>query len=199
MNIYHLSQLIILFFVFAFLGWVMEVIIVLHRQHHFVNRGFLRGPFCPIYGVGVVTLTFLDYYLLKKKRKFLETFLLGFIVCGALEYAVSWLLEKIYHARWWDYTSKRFNLHGRICLDNLILFGIGTVLLLHFMVPSFFHCISQISPLLIVVVSLLLLIILGIDIVFTHIYTFKVKDLINPHLKDHTEEINRQIKQLLKH
>lgn len=93
------------------LGWMMEVACKSLEYKRFINRGFLIGPWCPIYGVGslLIVLLLSDYIASP-----LTVFLLGMILCGALEYLTSYLLKKIFHARWWDYSRRRFNLNGRI-------------------------------------------------------------------------------------
>ena len=108
---------ILLFFVTAMLGWVMEVVCKLIQFHRFINRGFLIGPYCPIYGFGSVLITLL---LSRYAESPVVVFLMGMIICGTLEYLTSYLMEKLFHARWWDYSQKRFNLNGRVCANTLI-------------------------------------------------------------------------------
>ena len=115
---------ILLFFVTAMLGWVMEVVCKLIQFHRFINRGFLIGPYCPIYGFGSVLITLL---LSRYAESPLVVFLMGMIICGTLEYLTSYLMEKLFHARWWDYSNFRFNLQGRVCLLGALIFGLGGV------------------------------------------------------------------------
>lgn len=89
---------ILLFFVTAMLGWVMEVVCKLIQFHRFINRGFLIGPYCPIYGFGSVLITLL---LSRYAESPVVVFLMGMIICGTLEYLTSYLMEKLFHARWW--------------------------------------------------------------------------------------------------
>ncbi len=112
---------ILLFFVTAMLGWVMEVTCKLIQFHRFINRGFLIGPYCPIYGFGSVLITLL---LSRYAQSPAVVFLMGMVICGTLEYLTSYLMEKLFHARWWDYSQKRFNLNGRVCANTLIPFGL---------------------------------------------------------------------------
>ena len=112
---------VLLFFVSSFLGWVMEVTVKAIQFRRFINRGFLIGPYCPIYGVGTVLLTAL---LTPIKDEPVSVFIQAMVVCGVLEYVTSWLMEKLFHARWWDYSQKRFNLNGRVCANTLIPFGL---------------------------------------------------------------------------
>ena len=89
----------------------MEVILKYIQFHRFINRGFLIGPYCPIYGSGAVVVTVLVGGLIGN-ASYIVTFLASFVLCGVLEYFVSWYMEKMFHARWWDYSQKPMNLHG---------------------------------------------------------------------------------------
>ena len=117
--ILQIEQYIALFFIYSFLGWVMESILETVRKKRFVNRGFLIGPYCPIYGAGVLLITIL---LAKYNDDIWITFLMSLLICGTLEYATSYIMEKIFKARWWDYSYRKFNINGRICLETLIPF-----------------------------------------------------------------------------
>ena len=99
-------QLSLLFFLFSFLGWVMEVVLVSIEYRRLVNRGFLLGPWCPIYGCGVTFVTIVVGGLLGYRGTWGDVFVAGFFLCGGLEYFTSWYLEKLFHARWWDYSKK---------------------------------------------------------------------------------------------
>lgn len=112
---------ILLFFTGAFLGWVMEVVCKLIQFGRFINRGFLIGPYCPIYGFGAVLVTAL---LTPFSASPPAVFALAMAVCGTLEYLTSYAMEKLFHARWWDYSHRRFNLNGRVCAGTLIPFGL---------------------------------------------------------------------------
>lgn len=112
---------ILLFFTGAFLGWVMEVVCKLIQFGRFINRGFLIGPYCPIYGFGAVLVTAL---LTPFSASPPAVFVLAMAVCGTLEYLTSYAMEKLFHARWWDYSHRRFNLNGRVCAGTLIPFGL---------------------------------------------------------------------------
>ena len=112
-----LLQLII----YSFLGWCCESIYCSLGRGEWINRGFLTGPFCPIYGVGaVVTLGFLKFL----PKSVLVVFVGGMLITSTLEYFTSWLMEKLFNARWWDYSKRPFNIKGRVCLLNSTLFGL---------------------------------------------------------------------------
>ena len=120
MNINNAPEIFLWFLIYSFAGWAWETIITSIPQRRFVNRGFLNGPYCPIYGVGALLLIFITNPI---EDPFLR-FLVGGTMACALEYTTSLVLEKIFHARWWDYTIRYFNLNGRICLEGFILFGL---------------------------------------------------------------------------
>lgn len=114
------------FFIYSFLGWVWESCYVSVKSKKAVNRGFINGPFCTIYGFGAVSV----FLILKNfDQNILVLYVGGVIVATVLEYVTGWLMEVIFHTRWWDYSSKKCNLHGYICLGSSIAWGFFTVLL----------------------------------------------------------------------
>lgn len=125
----------LLFFVSSVLGWTMEVCCKLIEFRRFINRGFLIGPYCPIYGFGAVLITAL---LSGYADAPLSVFVLAMVVCGALEYLTSYLMEKLFHARWWDYSQRRFNLNGRVCANTLIPFGLLGLAMIYAVKPFLF-------------------------------------------------------------
>ncbi|MGI6256272.1 MAG: putative ABC transporter permease [Acutalibacter sp.] len=146
------------FFLFAFLGWCSEVAFAAVRQRRFVNRGFLNGPLCPIYGLGVVGLDF----LLRPFAGSLAVLLVGSMLVGsALEYVAGFLLEKLFHQKWWDYSNNPHNLHGYICLKFSVLWGVAGALVVRYLTPFTRELVSKIPTtvgwvLLIIMSSLLL-------------------------------------------
>ena len=134
----------LLFFCYAVLGWCMEVAVKKIQYGRFINRGFLIGPYCPIYGVGALLITLLlEHY----RSDPIALFVMGMAVCAILEYLTSYVMERIFHARWWDYSTKRFNLNGRICLDTMIPFGLLGLLIMYVLNPFFARCIDLFHPL----------------------------------------------------
>lgn len=106
------------FFAYSFAGWLFEVVISLFQHHRFVNRGFSFGPVCPIYGVGAL----LSLLCLAPFNDPLVQFVVGFFAAGVLEFGTSWAMERLFHARWWDYSNIPLNLNGRICVPGLLIF-----------------------------------------------------------------------------
>lgn len=111
------------FLFYSFVGWMYESILVSCQQHRLVNRGFLNGPLCPIYGTGAI----LGVAILSNVRNPIIIFLISMVGATILEYTTSWVMEQLFHARWWDYSNFRFNLQGRVCLLGALIFGLGGV------------------------------------------------------------------------
>lgn len=131
------------FLVYSFLGWCTEVVYHAIKFHIVVNRGFLNGPVCPVYGFGMVTILALQNMLPHSSSQSTGSlFLLGFVFCTLIELIAGWLLDVCFHARWWDYSHVPLNFHGYICLPFSVLWGVGVVLvvkLLHPFTHSFVH------------------------------------------------------------
>ena len=121
------------FFVYAFLGWCSEVCYAALRTGKFVNRGFLNGPLCPIYGFGVVLVTSL---LSPVRERFLLLFLCSVALCSALEWVTGFVLEKLFHQKWWDYSDQPFNLNGYICPLFSLLWGFACLIIMDMIHPA---------------------------------------------------------------
>ncbi len=130
----NIFNLVIYFTAYSFLGWLCETIYCSLPKKQFVNRGFLNGPFCPIYGFGaliiIICLTRFRHYV------FL-LFIFSVILTSTLEYLTSYIMEKIFHAKWWDYSENKFNINGRVCLKNSLLFGLMSVFFMEFIHRGF--------------------------------------------------------------
>lgn len=140
---YAISLLFIYFFLYAVIGWVCEVVYCSIPEKKFVNRGFLNGPYCPIYGVGaLIIITFLMPYVSDP----ILVFFIGVILTSTLEYVTSWGMEKLFHAKWWDYSEHKFNINGRVCLLNSFLFGIMCLVLMYVVHPLVNDFVSRFNP-----------------------------------------------------
>lgn len=124
-----------LFFLTAVFGWLWEGLLYLLKDETYVNRGFLTGPWLPIYGMGAVMLEVL-FHRWRDRPALL--FFLSMLLCTILEYAAGWYLEATWGIKWWDYREMPFNLHGRICLLSSLLFGVGGMLLVWVVSPAFY-------------------------------------------------------------
>lgn len=126
-------QVLFLFFIYAFLGWCTEVCYVTLLKGEFVNRGFLNGPLCPIYGFGAVLVLSL---LLPLRESKLLLFLCGTLLTSALEWLTGFLLEKLFHQRWWDYSDEPFNLGGYVCLRFSLGWGAACLFVVYLLHPT---------------------------------------------------------------
>ncbi|MGN0778457.1 MAG: hypothetical protein ACI4MJ_04860 [Aristaeellaceae bacterium] len=185
---------VLLFFASSFLGWVMEVTVKAIQFRRFINRGFLIGPYCPIYGVGTVLLTAL---LSPIQDQPVNVFLQGMVVCGVLEYVTSWLMEKLFHARWWDYSHKRYNLHGRVCADNLLAFGVLGLLMIYVVNPWFFRLFGHLSALTARILGSLLIALILMDAAVSSTILMKIRHTADITGGDDTETITHHVRAVL--
>lgn len=190
--------LIIIFFIFAVIGWLMEVMLKYIQYGRFINRGFFIGPYCPIYGFGVVVIIVIVGSIIGKEGTYGGIFLTGVIVCGIFEYFVSFYMEKAFHARWWDYSGKPLNLNGRIWIGNLILFGLGSIIIVEWVAPVLLRVLYRWPVLLIEVMAISIGIIFLADYIASHFLMNIVKQEIDKCEADNTEEISLKVHELLK-
>ena len=190
-------NIILLFFVYAFAGWCIEVSLKYIQYHRFINRGFLTGPVCPIYGCGAVLITVVIGNLASVESGLVMTFALSFVICGVVEYLTSLVLEKIFHARWWDYSQKPMNLHGRVWIGNLLLFGIGGVAIIHILNPAIYKVLGLIPLKTREIIMTALLVIIAADFVISYFVLKLVKVGVDSSEADNTEEISKEVRQLL--
>lgn len=191
------QKYICIFFIYAFLGWCMETFGGYFKTKKLVNRGFLIGPYCPVYGIGVALITAL---LSKYVDDLPVMFCMSILICGTLEYFTSYIMEKVFKARWWDYHNRKFNINGRICLETLIPFGFVGTILVKFVNPFFLGIISKVpfNILNVILGILVLIIILDIIISLTVIVSFRktAKQVEKENVKDNTEEIVKVVKEV---
>jgi uncharacterized membrane protein len=192
-----LINLILLFFAYAFLGWCIEVTLKYFQFHRFINRGFLTGPWLPIYGSGAALITIAVKGLSPLESSVGTTFLISFILCGIVEYMTSYVLEKRFHARWWDYSQKPMNLHGRVWIGNLILFGLGGVLIVELINPLLLRGSGHMSFRLKEILAIVLSCVFAADYVMSHFVLKLVKTGVENSEADDTEAINKEIRLLL--
>lgn len=194
-----IQDYIMLFFIYSFFGWFMEVINGFIRTKKIVNRGFLIGPYCPIYGTGVILITLL---LKKYTDDKIITFIMSILICGMLEYFTSYFMEKIFHARWWDYGNRRMNINGRICLETLIPFGVFSFIIIYLLNPFFLSLLDKLP----IILETILAVVLGIIFVADSVVSFKIIlnlkkvskfELRTQSLKDSTEEISKKVRKIL--
>ncbi|HQA97245.1 MAG TPA: putative ABC transporter permease [Clostridia bacterium] len=193
----EILHLILLFFFYSFLGWCMEVVLKYIQFHRFINRGFYTGPICPIYGYGAILITLTIQWISPFESAVGTTFAISFTLCGLLEYFTSYFMEKRFHARWWDYSNKPMNLHGRIWIGNLVLFGLGGVAIIHILNPVLLSFLNSFSLLTKEVVLTAFIAVFAADYVLTHFMMKLIKSGIERSEADSTEAMNREIRLLL--
>lgn len=189
----NLLNYILLFFIYAFVGWIIEVIYTKITTKAWVNRGFLIGPLCPIYGFGCIfIITILESY----HNDWFVLCIGSMFICSVLEYFTSYVMEKIFHARWWDYSNRKYNLNGRICLETMLPFAVGGTLIVGIINPFILNIINKIPNNILIIIVMILTITYIID----NILSFKVVLFIKSNVKflntDNTEEIKRRIKNI---
>ena len=126
MQTYHLTQWLLFFFIYSFIGWIWESCYVSVRKRHWVNRGFLHGPMLPIYGSGALVILISTIGV--RENPWL-IFLFGMIAATVLEYITGAVMERLFHVRYWDYSRQKLNLNGYICVSSSLCWGVFSVLL----------------------------------------------------------------------
>lgn len=191
-----LSILFITFIFYAFLGWCFEMVHMGITTKEVVNRGYLNGPIIPIYGAGMLSILILLKPI--KKYVFLTTILIV-LICSILEYSTSYVMEKIYGIRWWDYEDKWLNLNGRICFETMSMFTGLALFVIYFLHPIFSKAIAHFSTVTLSIVALVLLVIFLGDFILSNMI---VKDYLQSHIetlrKDKTPLIRQYTTKLLK-
>ena len=193
----YFVDLVLIFFAFSFLGWCIEVTLKYFEFHRFINRGFLTGPWLPIYGSGAALITVVVGGLAPLERGYGTTFALSFVLCGVLEYMTSFVMEKRFHARWWDYSKKPMNLHGRVWIGNLVLFGLGGVLIIHVFDPILYRLFAKTPLTAREILALCLSAVFAADYVVSHFVLKLVKTGVEGSEADSSEQISLEVRLLL--
>ena len=155
---------LIYFFIYSFLGYICEVVFCSFGQRRLVNRGFLYLPICPIYGFGaLMVIIFISHF----SNFWFVVFVLGVVLTSLLEYLASYLLELFFKIRLWDYSNKKYNINGRVCLKNSILFGIMSLVLLYIAQPLISKLVIQIKSDTLLILGVILLVFMVIDLIFS--------------------------------
>lgn len=176
-------SIIIYFAFYSLVGWIYESTMYTVKQKKFINRGFLNGPCCPIYGFGAVV----DIICLSKLTNPIALFFAGMLLCCSLEFFTGWLLEKLFHARWWDYSKRKFNIKGYVCLLGALVFGSMSVFLILFIHPFISGILDKLPKNVVMWISLGLVALYAIDTIATVIQLtkFNVKlKAIQAHIND---------------
>lgn len=184
----ELYEIILCFFIYGFLGWCTEVAFAAAKEQRFVNRGFLNGPICPIYGVGVMAVVLL---LTPYKNNILILYVASIIVVTALEWITGFILEKLFHSKWWDYSHMPLNLNGYVCLLFSLIWGVACVIIVKWIHPLIFKGISFLPKWL---GTTLLIILMGIILVDVYVTVANILRM-NRHLAK-MEEIAAELRKI---
>lgn len=165
-----LSKYFVCFIIYSFLGWIYETIYCTLHEKTWENRGFLYGPCIPLYGVGAILAQFLFVDLPFEKLNS-PSYITIFIGCALgsfiLEYSTSYVLEKRFHARWWDYSEFPLNINGRVCIIFTLCFGVAGIIVTQYIVPPVMWMLSFVPELLIELFALIFMFLFGFDMALT--------------------------------
>lgn len=167
MGLNTFTDIVLYFAVYSVIGWICETIFCSVSAKKLVGRGFLTGPYCPIYGIGAVLLWEILYPMAQKLVSLPLVFAVSMVVTSFLEYVTSWTLEKLFNMSWWDYSGKRFNLKGRISLRNSFLYGFMGVALIYIIQPVVIKLITAMPIEIRTVTASLFIAVLLIDLIAT--------------------------------
>lgn len=157
--------------IYSFLGWCAEVAFAAVRHGRFVNRGFLNGPVCPIYGYGVLCVLLI---LEPVKDNLLLLFFGSMFFTSAIEFIVGFIMEQLFHDKWWDYSNNPFNIKGYVCLEFSIIWGIACVLVVDVIHPMIYSLIKKLSTPVGIWIMLALLALLIVDAILTLLAMLKL-------------------------
>lgn len=179
------------FIVYSLVGWCLEVIYILYEEKRFVNKGFLYGPLCPIYGFTAVLLLIISYFF---QDNLFYLFLEGFIVGSLVEFITGYVLEKLFHMRWWDYSNEIINIKGYVCLKFSIIWGILAIIFIKIIHPPFNSLVTFILAMKSEIIYNIVLIALVSDIAITINSLIQFRRFLNE-----LYNIKNEIKENLEH
>lgn len=169
---YNLMYLFLIFFIYSVIGFIIEITsCFIFTKKFTMSRGYLLGPYIPVFGFGALLMV---SFLGKYRDDVITLFVLSAVLCSVVEYFVSLLMEIVFKLRWWDYSKDKFNINGRICLRNGLLFGIGGVLIVRYFHPILMNSLNYFSETTIIIIGWILASIMIID---TIISTFTISKL----------------------
>lgn len=190
-----LRILFLLFMIYSCLGWIMEVVLVSLQKGKLVTRGFLIGPYLPIYGFGA---TFITMFLSRYYDDIVVLFVMSCVLGALLEYFTSYIMEKIFKTRWWDYSNRKYNINGRVCVNTTLSFGLLGVILIRYLNPFFENLLNGFPNLLLTFLAMILWIIIVLDTVVSFNIISNIKRTYLSSAKDTTEEVSKIVKEKLK-
>ncbi len=189
-----MATIFLLFLIYSFMGWILEVLDLRIEQGKWVDRGFLIGPICPIYGVSSILIIALLKRYVNDPFAF---FVIACLICAVVEYLTSFLFEKLFKLRWWDYSDKKFNINGRICLGTVAIFGILCTIMMYYINPFFCNLLESIPDNILNIIAAILAVAFTIDIAISFNIIFNLKKITRNVRKDSTEEIKKAIRHFI--
>lgn len=186
--------LFLLFIIYSLIGWLIETTLKTIESKKFINRGFLIGPYLPIYGIGSLLMTIL---LKPFSKNVIILAIMSLVICSILEYITSYLMEKLFKARWWNYSNRILNINGRVCIGNSILFGLGGLIILKITNPILVNYLNNIDTRLLFWVTIILSIIFIIDLLISYIVINSFKKDVIVKLEDSTEKITTKVRDVV--
>ena len=184
---YSVWTLILLFILFSFVGWGWEVMLHYMQTGQFANRGTLLGPWLPIYGSGGAVVLLLCSRF--RDKPVLE-FFIATGLCGGIEYFAAWSLETRYHTRWWSYDGYFLNLHGRICAEGLLVFGISCLIVVYLIAPLFDFLLSRVKPGILIACAAVLGILFTADAIHAGYHPNMSEGAIEADIVAETDDVN---------
>lgn len=173
---YSVTSIILMFFIFSFIGWTWEVCFHLVTDGEFVNRGVLHGPWLPIYGSGGLMIL----VILNKLRKYpVAEFFAAFTLCGVVEYFTAVFLEMKFGEKWWDYTGYFLNIDGKVCAEGLLIFGLGGMVIVYFVAPLLDNMIRKLSLKVVIPICVALALMFISDQIYSSYYPNKGDGVTN--------------------
>ena len=189
-----IQEVVSLFFIYSFFGWILEVIYVSILNRRFADRGFLIEPICPIYGVSCVAMT----YLLKGiSKNYLLVFIVSMLLCTTIEYLTGLIMEKTFKTKWWDYSRFKYNIQGRICLRNTIVFGVLGTLVVAIVSPYMQNLLTNIPNKLMSIILIILICIFIVDFIVSSIIIHKIKVKAYNVKRNSKKALNEQVREYL--
>ena len=163
----------LLFLIYSIIGYILECAYCSIRNKRLIlNRGFLVGPYLPIYGSGAVLIVlFLNKYISDP----LIVFIMGALIATILEYITSFVMEFIFKARWWDYSKEKYNINGRVCLLNTLLFGIGVLVMMYLINPVVLLILDSIKDIWLTIIGLISMVIFLLDVFISTSTIYKLR------------------------
>ena len=192
MNIENILQFILYIIIYSFFGWILESVLKTIYQKKFVNSGFLNGPICPIYGFGAIIM---ELCLSSLRDKPIILFITAFFLLSLWEYIVGYLIEKIFKTKYWDYSSLKFNIQGRVCLKNSIYWGLLGLIFVKWVHP-FIESIVKLIPInTLFYIDIIIGVVILIDTIITIIQIANI-DVAIQKLNDLSENIKSKVEEL---